>query len=45
MGLSIGASMLTVVEIIDLFLVQTPVFGKKPKLKRNSSDTTGTSSL
>ena len=37
--------MLTVVEIIDLLLVQTPVFGKKPKLKRNSSDTTDTSSL
>ena len=26
MGLFIGASMLTVVEIIDLFLTQTPLF-------------------
>ena len=42
MGLFIGASMLTVVEVIDLLLRQTPVFGRKPKRKHNSSQTSDT---
>ena len=33
LGLFIGASMLTVVEVIDLLLGQTPVFGKKTKFQ------------
>ena len=39
MGLFIGASMLTVVEVIDLLLGQTPLFRKKTKLKENFSQT------
>ena len=39
MGLFIGASMLTVVEVIDILLRQTPVFGRKTKCKDNSSQT------
>ena len=42
LGLFIGASMLTVVEVIDLLLGQTPVFRKKTKPNRNSSDTSDT---
>ena len=42
MGLFIGASMLTVVEVIDLLIGQTPVFRKKTKPNRDSSDTSDT---
>ena len=45
MGLFIGASMLTVVEVIDLLLGQTPVFGKKAKSQRNPSHTSDTNRL
>ena len=38
MGLFIGASMLTVVEVIDLLLVQTPFFRKQTTLEENSSE-------
>ena len=34
MGLFIGASMLTVVEIIDLFLTHTPLFSLDGKKKQ-----------
>ena len=43
MGLFIGASMLTVVEVIDLLLGQTPVFMKKTKLKQKKSHSSDTS--
>ena len=43
MGLFIGASMLTVAEVIDLLLRQTPFFRKSTKLKRLSSGTKQTS--
>ena len=36
MGLFIGASMLTIMEVIDLVLSQTPVFAIKNEKKRNS---------
>ena len=42
MGLFIGASMLTIVEVIDLLLGQIPVFWRKPKPKHNSSQTSDT---
>ena len=38
MGLFIGASMLTVVEVIDLLLGQTPIFGKRTKAECNSTN-------
>ena len=38
MGLFTGASMLTVVEVIDLLLVQTPFFRKQTDLEENSSE-------
>ena len=40
MGLFIGASMLSIVEIIDLLLGQMPLFGKNTK--RNPSDNNDT---
>ena len=44
MGLFIGASMLTVVEVIDLLLGQTVLFRKKPQPKgKQSSDSIQTS--
>ena len=45
MGLFIGASMLTVVEAIDLVLAQTPVFADKKKGKRKRSNTSLSSRL
>ncbi|XP_053396435.1 uncharacterized protein LOC123544907 isoform X3 [Mercenaria mercenaria] len=35
MGLFIGASMLTIVEIIDLFLIQLPIFKRKEEKQKN----------
>ncbi|XP_060600472.1 uncharacterized protein LOC132753933 isoform X2 [Ruditapes philippinarum] len=35
MGLFIGASMLTIVEIIDLFLIQLPIFKRKEDKMKN----------
>ncbi|XP_052769455.1 acid-sensing ion channel 4-B-like isoform X2 [Mya arenaria] len=36
MGLFIGASLLTILEIIDLFLIQLPIFKHKKEIKQNS---------
>ncbi|XP_052768020.1 acid-sensing ion channel 5-like [Mya arenaria] len=36
MGLFIGGSMLTVLEVIDLFLIQLPIFKHKTKNKQNT---------
>ena len=38
MGLFIGASMLTIMEVIDLVLSQTPVFATQSGKKRNSGE-------
>ena len=37
MGLFIGASMLTILEIIDLFLIQLPIFKHRKEIKKSSS--------
>ena len=37
MGLFIGASMLTIVEIIDLILTQTPIFATEEEKKKKLS--------
>ena len=38
LGLFIGASMLTILEIIDLALIQLPIFKHKPKRKQNEQE-------